>query len=39
MKAAILAVFLFIGTSSCPEEKTRTCTDCRKGQEHNPITD
>jgi hypothetical protein len=33
-----LAAFL-IGTSSCPEPRTRTCTDYRNGQEHSPITD
>jgi hypothetical protein len=38
LKVAKKAVF-FIGTSSCPESRTRTCTDCRKGQEHEPIPD
>jgi hypothetical protein len=39
LKVAICGFFHFIGTSSCHESRTRTCTDCRKGQEHRPITD
>ncbi|MFE9278281.1 IS3 family transposase [Paenibacillus glucanolyticus] len=30
--AKIAAFFCFIGTSSCPESRTRTCTDYSKGQ-------
>ncbi|WP_106767507.1 Imm7 family immunity protein [Paenibacillus faecalis] len=39
VESRYLAAFYVIGTSSCPEPKTRTCTDCRKGQEPSPITD
>ncbi|WP_081718047.1 MULTISPECIES: helix-turn-helix domain-containing protein [unclassified Paenibacillus] len=39
LKSLFLRLFYFIGTSSCPELRTRTCTDCRNGQEHIPITD
>lgn len=39
LKVANSGFFCFNGTSSCPESKTRTCTDYRKGQEHSPITD
>lgn len=39
LKVAISGFFCFIGTSSYPEPRTRTCTDCRTGQEHEPITD
>jgi len=39
LKVAILAAFCFIGTGSCPERRTRTCTDCRIRQEHEPIPD
>lgn len=38
LKVAIIAA-IFIGTSSCPESRRGTCTDCRKGQEHEPIPD
>lgn len=39
IESRYLSAFYFIGTSSCPEQRTRTCTDCRYGQEHVPITD
>ncbi|OMC64430.1 hypothetical protein BK126_25235 [Paenibacillus sp. FSL H7-0326] len=36
---SVLAVIAYHLDLKCAQGRTRTCTDCRKGQEHGPITD